>query len=67
MRADLLGLPKPDKDSIPPRPVREDVDEDEIEVDMAEGDQAKVAAEVRGGYRKQFVWCAKGLICGVQT
>ncbi|XP_034237289.1 uncharacterized protein LOC117642825 isoform X2 [Thrips palmi] len=43
MRAELLGLPKPDKDSIPPRPVASE--EDEIESDMAEADQAKVPAE----------------------
>lgn len=43
MRAELLGLPKPDKDSLPPRPVASE--EDEIESDMAEADQVKVAAE----------------------
>ncbi|KAJ1523998.1 hypothetical protein ONE63_010542 [Megalurothrips usitatus] len=43
MRAELLGLPKPDKDSIPSRPLASE--EDEFESAMAEADQSKVAAE----------------------
>lgn len=43
MRAELLGLPKPDKDSIPARPAASE--DEEFDVTMAEGDQAKVAAE----------------------
>lgn len=48
MRADLLGLPKPDKDSIPARPLQSE----EEDIDMADGDQAKVAAEVRRKKRR---------------
>ncbi|KAK3927303.1 Peptidyl-tRNA hydrolase [Frankliniella fusca] len=58
-RAELLGLPKPDKDSIPPRPVASE--DEELDVTMAEGDQAKVAAEETADLQDEQMKGLKGL------